>query len=56
MASPRCLAASMAMARFSFSLGWPVKSASRGGTEGGFELPLAFQGEGEAIPFSRMWF
>src|SRR5580698_3588459 len=31
MASPRFLAASMAMERFSFSFGWPVKSANRVG-------------------------
>jgi len=44
----------MAMARFSFSLACPVKSASRAGRRLTSNWRSSSRAEGETIPFSRM--
>src|SRR5580658_3047038 len=54
MASPRRLAASMAMERFSLRLDWPVKSANRVGRRAASNWRSPSSGEGDAIPVSRM--
>ena len=50
MASPRLLAASMAMERFSLRLDWPVKSANRVGRRAASNWRSPSSGEGDAIP------
>src|SRR5580700_11953377 len=54
MASPRRLAASMAMERFSLRLDWPVKSAKRVGRRAASNWRSPSSGAGDAIPVSRM--
>src|SRR5271170_3179082 len=54
MASPRLVAASMAIARFSLSFGWPVNSASLVGRKAASICRSPSSAEGDAIPVSRM--
>ncbi|MCG3774503.1 MAG: hypothetical protein JW395_1326 [Nitrospira sp.] len=56
IASPRCRAASIAIARFSFTFACPAKSASRCGRSVTSNCRSPSSNAPDAIPFSRMMF
>ena len=56
MASPRCRAASIPMARFSFNLVWPVKSLSRRGRKPASNWASPSWAEAEMMRGSAMEF